>query len=112
MNMRTLVLAMAVVLSVGSSAVAAGTTFDHYWNEATHRPGIVVKEYPETTVVTDADDFAVYFFTKPNNPAHPGVIIRKLVNEKDGAYFETEGHSDGPDSAQPAFKAWMANPLQ
>jgi hypothetical protein len=33
-----------------------------------------------------------------------------LVNESDGTYMDTDGHSFGPDSAQPAFKAWMNNP--
>ena len=107
--MRTLAFLTAASLAASS---AAAETFDDYWKEASQKPGVVIKEYPKATVITDEKNFTVYFFTKPNNPAHPGVIVRKLVNGKDGAYFDTEGHSDGPDSAQPAFKAWMANPLQ
>ena len=99
-------------LAICSSASAARMTFDDYWNEATHAPGVSIKEYPKVIVVYDEKNLTVYFFTKPNNPAHPGVIVRKLVTDNTGTYMDTEGHSDGPDSAQPAFKAWMENPMQ
>jgi len=106
--------ALALGVSIASllPALAAGMTFNDYWNEATHKPGATTKDYPRATVITDEKNFTVYIFTKPNNPAHPGVIVRKLVSDKDGTYFDTMGHSDGPDSAQPAFKAWMADPLK
>lgn len=109
--MRTLILPALLRLSLGSSAIAAEMSFDDYWNAATHSPGAVTKDYPHATVITDKKNLTVYIFTKPNSPAHPGVIVRRLVNEKDGAYMETEGHSFGPDSAQPAFQAWMDNPF-
>jgi len=96
---------------LGPTAAIAGN-FEVYWKIATHAPGATTKEYPKATVITDEKNFTVYVFTKPDNPAHPGVIVRKLVNEKDGAYFDTDGYSDGPDSAQLALKTWMANPLQ
>ena len=102
----------SVCVALCSSAFAAELTFNDYWNQATHAPGAVTKEYPHATVITDEKNFTVYIFTKPGDPAHPGVIVRKLVNGPNGAYFDTLGHSDGPDSAQPAFKAWMDNPLQ
>jgi len=111
MNKRMLALVAILGLTAGSAAVAAEMTFEDYWNEATHNPGVVTKEYPKATVITDEKNLTIYIFTKPNNPAHPGVIVRKLVNDSSGAYFDTEGHSYGPDSAQPAFKAWMDNPL-
>jgi hypothetical protein len=101
-----------VSLLLGSAAVAARLTYDDYWNEASHKPGATTKEYPHAIVITDEKNFTVYIFTKPNSPAHPGVIVRKLLNGRNRAYFHTEGHSDGPDSAQPAFKAWMANPFR
>ena len=109
--MRMLALVAIVGLTVGSAAMAAQMSFDDYWNQATHSPGAVTKQYPQATVVTDEKNLTVFIFTKPNNPAHPGVIVRKLVNDSSGAYFDTEGHSYGPDSAQAAFKAWMDNPL-
>ena len=105
-------LTIAIGLAPSAPAAAARMTFDDYWNEATHSPGVTIKKYPRATVVTDEKNLTVYLFTKPNNPEHPGVIVRKLVTDKNGTYFDTEGHSDGPDSAQPAFKAWMANPLR
>ena len=110
--MRVFPIVAILALATALPTVAQRMTYDAYWKEAHQKPGVVIKEYPKTTVVTDDKNLTVYFFTKPGTPAHPGVIVRKLVNDKDGAYFDTAGHSDGPDSAQPAFKAWMANPLQ
>jgi len=110
--MKTLAIVVAASLAVSSSAFAAQMTFDDYWKEASQKPGAVIKDHPKVTVVTDEKNLTVYIFTKPNNPAHPGVIVRKLVSDKNGTYFDTHAHSDGPDSAQTAFKTWMANPLQ
>jgi hypothetical protein len=107
-----LVIAAVLAFSAAAPAVGESTTFDDYWKEAHQKPGVVIEEYPKATVITDKKNQTVYFFTKFGNPAHPGVIVRKLINDTHGAYFDTEGHSDGPDSAQLAFKAWMANPLQ
>lgn len=110
--MRMPLLFALLGLSLGSPAIADPTTFDDYWNEATHSQGAVTKEYPHATVITDEKNLTIYIFTKPNSPAHPGVIVRRLVNDKNGAYFDTEGHSFGPDSAQRAFTAWMDNPFK
>jgi hypothetical protein len=111
-KISALVIAAVLAFAAAPPAVAERMTFDDYWKEAHQKPGVVIKEYPKATVVTDEENQTVYLFTKPGNPAHPGVMVRKLINDTHGAYFDTEGHSDGPDSAQPAFKAWMANPLQ
>jgi hypothetical protein len=109
---KLLAATVAIAVVARTSAVAADKTFNDYWNDATHAPGAVTKEYPRATVVTDQKNAIVYIFTKPGDPAHPGVIIRRLVTDKNGTYFDTTGHSDGPDAAQDAFKAWMANPFK
>lgn len=71
-EMRMLALVAIVGLTVGSAAMAAQMSFDDYWNQATHSPGAVTKQYPQATVVTDEKNLTVFIFTKPNNPAHPG----------------------------------------
>ena len=98
-------------MGLAYATLADAMHYEDYWKEA-HHPGVEIEDYPKETVVTDTANLTVYIFTKPNNPAHPGVIVRKLVNEGGGAYFDTTGHSDGPDSAQDVFKTWMNNPLQ
>jgi len=87
---------------------SAEKTFADYWSEANGKPGKQVKEFPTVIVVMTDDE--VYYFTKPGRPEHPGVITRRIVNTGHSAEMETDGHSFGPDSAQPAFKAWMNNP--
>lgn len=103
-------LAAIVALSVAGTAPACSEEkkFDHYWAIASHAPGAVTKEYPHATAIIDEKNLTVYIFTKPGNPSHPGVIVRTL----DAHSFHTTGYSDGPDSAQDAFKAWMNNPFQ
>jgi hypothetical protein len=109
--MKAISIAMTVTLGIASSAIAAEKTFNDYWNEATHAPGAITKQYPRATAITDQKNLTVYIFTKPGDPAHPGVIVRKVVNENGHGDIVTDGHSYGPDSAQPAFKAWMDNPF-
>ena len=64
-------------------------------------------EYPEFIFFDCEKDFASYFFTKPNTPAHPGVIKRSIENKNGEAHMLTEAHSWGDDAVQPAFVAWM-----
>jgi len=64
-------------------------------------------EYPEFTLFNCESEPAFYYFTKPNTPAHPGVIKRFITNENGKAYFDTDAHSWGDDAAQPAFVSWM-----
>jgi len=50
----------------------------------------------------------LWYFTKPNHPAHPGVIKRIIVQEN-GVWNGYEyGYSFAPNEAQPAFKNWLA----
>jgi hypothetical protein len=50
----------------------------------------------------------LWYFTKPNHPAHPGVIRRTGI-QKNGAWVMREhGYSFASDEAQPAFKRWLA----
>jgi hypothetical protein len=110
--MKAVAIAIVVGIAADLSAIAAEKNYDDYWKEASQAPGAVTKQYPRATVINDQKNLTVYIFTKPGDPAHPGVIIRKLVTENGKTYFDTLGHSDGPDAAQPAFKAWMDNPFK
>jgi hypothetical protein len=94
---------LAIVVLAAASVAPAGTmSFQDYLNEM-HKPGRTVKEFPNFTMIVTDDGLKYYYFTKPNHPAHPGVIIRTI----DSQSLDTEGHSFAPDAAQPAFKAWM-----
>jgi len=83
-------------------------TYEGLWAEATKAPDCSPKEYPDLTLVTCQGGLTLWYFTKPNHPAHPGVI-KRFVTEKNGTFYVTEeGHSFASDAAQPAFKAWLA----
>jgi hypothetical protein len=50
----------------------------------------------------------IWYLTKPNHPAHPGIIKRYLYQQDGAWYTKEEGRSFASDAAQPAFKAWLA----
>lgn len=82
------------------------STFD-----ATYQ-GVVAKnckktEHPDFTLFNCESEPAIYYFTKPNTPAHPGAMKRFIENGPNGADLVTDAHSWGSDAAQPAFIAWM-----
>jgi len=105
MRLSVVRLSFATFLTVASPAGAENMTLDDYWREARAAHGHVTECQGMTIIKAD---LAVYIFTKPGNPAHPGVIVRRITTQD----IETEGRSFGSDSDQPAFKAWMDNPFR
>ena len=105
---RSVALSALTIAFLVEPATAGDKSYDNYWKEATRGSKALVQEHSDFTVVTPEDGFSVYIFTKPGNPAHPGVVIR-TIGKRD---IVTEGHSFGTDDAQPAFKAWMNNPFK
>ena len=84
-------------------------TYDSLWRTASQKAGCMPADYRDFILVTCREELSLWYFTKPNHPAHPGVIERVIAQEKNGDFFAHEnGWSFGPDKAQPAFKAWLA----
>jgi hypothetical protein len=103
--MRVLLAVLVSALLSVSASRAENETYESLWSEATG-PGHAVTDYDGFTMVETGGVF--YYFTKPENDAHPGVIRRALV-ERDGRFFvEMNGWSFGSDAEQPAFRRWMA----
>ncbi len=50
----------------------------------------------------------LWYFTEPGHPAHPGVIRRYVIQNAKGVSVAEQGWSFAPDSAQPAFKTFLA----
>jgi hypothetical protein len=98
---------VAVAVALTPASIARELTFEDYVNEAKQCPGRTTKDFPNHTIFICDHGLTYYIITKPNHPAYPGVIIRKLVDGDGGTYMDTEGHSFGADADQPAFKAWM-----
>jgi hypothetical protein len=103
----------ALCIALGSSVLAfpaiAGPTFQSLWSQVAANPACKSANYPDFTLVTCDSEMTMWYFTKPNHPAYPGVIKRMIKQRSDGAWVAQEdGHSFAPDSAQPAFKKWLA----
>jgi len=86
----------------------ARPSFESLWAEVTGEAGCAPQDYADFILVTCKAELTLWYFTKPNHPAYPGVI-KRMIEEKNGAFFaHEEGYSFAPDSAQAAFKAWLA----
>jgi len=82
------------------------STFESYRNDVEGK-GCAKAELADATMFQCDKETTFYYFTKPNNPAHPGVVERVLKEEGGGFYISENGRSFAPDAAQPAFKAWL-----
>jgi len=110
--MRCWLLSVAglVLMAMSSTMVLADDhpTYDSLWHEATAGPGCTSADHSDFILVSCLNDLTLWYFTKPNHPAHPGVIKRHMQIENGAWISVIQGHQFGPDSAQPAFKAWLA----
>jgi hypothetical protein len=103
------ILALSAALMSMPAAAGGQPTYESLWREATAEPACTPADYPDLIVVTCKARLTLWYFTKPNHPAHPGVIQRVITQQADGTWVAHEyGSSFGPESAQPAFKAWLA----
>ena len=84
-------------------------TYDSLWVEATKDGSCVLSDHGDFYLVDCRADLTLWYFTKPNHPAHPGVIRRQLVQEVGGGWNDhVQGYSFGTDDDQPVFQAWLA----
>jgi hypothetical protein len=77
------------------------------WRSANAAPDHQTKDGGNAIIVDVPSEKAIYYFSKPGTPVHPGVIKRTIVETSARISIQTDGWSFGPDSAQPAFKAWL-----
>ncbi len=97
------------MLLTASALAQDRPTYQSLWDEATEKTGCAPAGYADFTLVTCREDLTLWYFTKPNHPANPGVIKRAIVQTADGAFVSNvEGWSFAPDDAQPAFKNWLS----
>ena len=103
---RALGVLAACLISFGACAEDR-PTFESLWQKANSAPDHRTLDGGNAIVVDVPSEQAIYYFTKPGQPMHPGVVKRTIVKTKEGISLRTEGWSFGPDSAQPAFKQWL-----
>ena len=105
---RLAALGLVVLLGILPAAAHAGPTYQSLWNDATKQPDCVQSSFSDYILVTCQKDMTLWYFTKPNHPAHPGVVRRIIVQEKGVVTVQEVGTSFASTAAQPAFKAWLA----
>ena len=103
-------LAAAALLIIPLAARAEDRpTFESLWQAANAKPDHHTVDQGTAIVVDVPSEQAIYYFTKPGQEIHPGVVKRSIIEKDGGIYVSTRGWSFGPDSAQPAFKRWLDN---
>jgi hypothetical protein len=97
------------LLSVSGDALGMdGVTYDHLWTTVVQQRQCVPVEQSDFILATCEGGLELWYFTRPNNPAHPGVVQRKAVKQGSVWQMQEEGWSFGSDAARPAFEAWLA----
>ena len=93
-----------------AAPVSAGelTSFQELWDAVAHDPDCKPSQFPDFVLFTCERQYTFWYLTKPNHPAHPGIIKRYLYQQEGAWYAKEEGRSFASDAAQPAFKAWLA----
>jgi len=108
--MRAALTALILLVSAPAFADEIQSTFEGTWNLISKRPDCTKADYPDLVIFTCDKEMVLWYFTKPNSAAHPGIVKRSIVQEPDGAWAaHEEGRSYGSDAAQSAFKNWMAS---
>jgi hypothetical protein len=102
----------ALLVSFATSATGADfqPTYQATWDVIAQRADCKNVEYPDLFLFTCNEGLVLWYFTKPDNSAHPGVIKRYFVKDADGGTsIQEDARSFGSDDAQPTFKAWLAS---
>jgi hypothetical protein len=106
---RLAVIAASTLLVASPLCAQEHSTYESLWNGVVKDPDCKPADYPDFILVTCQGEFTLWYFTKPNHAAHPGVIKRTISRDENGAVSaREEGTSFASDAAQPAFKAWLA----
>ena len=110
MRLTFSLLAAAVWLSFGAALAEEHPTFQELLDTIKQKPECQSADNADYVLFTcKGETMTQWYFTKPNHPAHPGVVKRFPVQEKNGQWsIQEDGTSFAPDSGQPAFKAWLA----
>jgi hypothetical protein len=82
-------------------------TFDSLWQLANSKPDHRTIDEGSDVRVEVPSEQTLYFFTKPGQPMHPGVVKRSVVTNGGHVDIQTLAWSFGPDNIQPAFKRWV-----
>lgn len=108
MSMRWALLFWFLLLTAAPASAGEPTSFQELWDAVAHDPDCKPSQFPDFVPFTCERQYTFWYLTKPNHPAHPGIVKRYLYQQDGAWYAKEEGRSFASDAAQPAFKAWLA----
>ena len=77
---------------------------DELFKEVQHKKdAIITKEHNVARIQVDREK-TLYFFTLPQHPVHPSVIIRRVVEEDGKVKIKTKGHTSAD---RQLFEDWL-----
>ncbi len=83
-KLRALVFSLLITIPAAIAAADEHSTYDTLWHEATTGAECKPTNYSDFTLVTCPRILTLWYFTKPNHPAHPGVIKRVVKQQPNG----------------------------
>ena len=95
-------------LCLQAASAEDDASYESLWTEATEKAGCTTSGYSDFVLVNCKGELILWYFTKPNHPAYPGVIKRIIVKQNGTFSAHEEGWSFGSEAEQPAFKVWFA----
>lgn len=105
--MRRFILILAMIATSIPVRADERPTFDALWAHANADPAHKTRDGGIAIVVEVPSEGAVYYFTKPGEPIHPGVVRRTFEKRGDAIYAVIKGWSFAPDNAQEPFRRWL-----
>lgn len=84
------------------------TSFEGLWAAVSRDADCKQSDFVDFILFTCEQQKTLWYFTKPNHSAHPGVIKRYLVQREGVWYAKEDGHFFGPKVAQLGFERWLA----
>jgi hypothetical protein len=79
------------------------------WDEVQAKPTHQNFEERTTTRVELPDERAIYWFTKPEHPAHPSIVKREVLEKPNGLDVRSRGWAGG---AKGEFERWFVSFLE
>jgi hypothetical protein len=105
--------AATLTLPAVMHAAPSQPSYDHpkfveLWRQATRPIGAAITEYPDFTLVKVNNGLILYYFTKPNHFAHPGIVVRTATRNFDGSWtHKINGASFAARRDDPGFLKWL-----
>ena len=74
------------------------------FNEVRRKKDALITQQYNVARIEIASEKTLYFFTLPQHPVHPSVIIRRVIEEDGKIKIKTKGHTSAD---QQLFEIWL-----